>query len=398
MMINDKPLRLTFVSDCPIDDKNSFSGVPYYMGQALRSGVDEFEFIRVPGYRLDVALNGSVIEARSDFVRIGQFLSERLKNSETDVVVCLGSSMIPYLETDKPVVLWHDSTWFGLQDLDFPEFKRQHPLLFELDQSTFDKTSLVAFAADWLRDQTLTCYEVLPDKVQVVPFGANLDPLPPDNVARFIANRAPNPCTLTFVGVEWERKGLPLAHAVAGRLNAMGLDTVLNVLGCSVDVPGLKRRIAHAAGFRSYSEIERFKILFNRTDYVNRIGFLDKDDPEHISRFVNIISNTHFLIHPASFECFGIVMAEANAYGVPVLATDQYGPKTVVRNGINGHLFSEREFVEAAADFIYTAMMDYESYKNLAHSSYNEYRDRLNWSASVNRLKNLITEYSATHP
>jgi glycosyltransferase involved in cell wall biosynthesis len=85
-------------------------------------------------------------------------------------------------------------------------------------------------------------------------------------------------------------------------------------------------------------ELSRTAVLLD--PHIRRLGFVDKMTQEGRDTFESVLSRTIYLVHPADFECFGIVLAEAAALGVPALALDQHGPQSVVRNGRTGHLFS----------------------------------------------------------
>ena len=85
-------------------------------------------------------------------------------------------------------------------------------------------------------------------------------------------------------------------------------------------------------------------------------------------------------------------MADANAYGVPVISINHYGPKTIVRDGVNGFLFEKSNFIQQGFLTIQKLTNNYDSYLELAHTSYQEYVDRLNWNVSVRKLKKLILD------
>ena len=388
-------MKITFVSGWPINDAKAFSGTPYYMAKAFKERPEFGEAIEVTQGNIDLKRKGTNSKNIEEIVKAGDYLSQKIKSSKSDVVVCLGGHMIPYLKTDKPIVLWHDSTWLGLMDLDFHQFSVQHPILFDLDNLILEKCKLVIFAADWLRDLTLSNYKIAPEKIHVVPFGANLDNVPESKREDLFANRAPNHCQITFIGKEWARKGLPTAVNLNRELNRLGLKSSLNVIGNTIVPynPSLRRRLATFVGLRSYSEMELFRMKYQEYKNVKSYGFLDKADPNQYLEFEGILRRSHFLVHPANFECYGIVMAEANAHSVPVLATNKFGPKTIVRNGVNGFLFDQTDFVHSAATEIISLMKDYPGYLDLAASSYREYNERLNWTVAVNRVVELIQSH-----
>jgi glycosyltransferase involved in cell wall biosynthesis len=388
-------VRTAFVCGFPLDQVSAFSGIPYYMSRAIQAASESFESISVstPGYDVNEVVQRGVREVRGELKRSGQLLSKSLRELDVDVVICQGSSMIPYLETDKPIAFWHDATVFSLMRMDFEEFKVRYPFLYEFDSLIFEKYDLIAFAAAWVRDQTLKYYTVAPEKLCVIPFGANLDTVSQETVEKSINERSRVPCRLTFLGIEWQRKGLPLAYEVPSKLNATGLGAKLTTIGCDVPKAGSEREPGQI-GDPSSKDVKQFQRRFHSDLSVNKVGFLDKSNPWHYRLLSQILQKTHFLLHPAHFEAFGIALVEANAFGVPVIATDHYGPQTIVRNGVNGRLFKPDEYADQATDFILHQMEDYEAYKSLAQSSFAEYRDRLNWSTSVQKLKEKIQELS----
>ena len=384
-------MRIAFASENPPNQIRYFSGIPYYMSQFIQSSADFFEYIHTPMFDLEIVLSEQE-KGLSELKKIGQFLSERLREMVVDVVICQGCSMIPFLETDKLIVLWHDSTWFSLMQMGFEEFKFCYPLLYEWDRLVLEKCDLIAFAADWIRNQTLTYYNIDPDKLYVIPFGANLESLSQETIHQFIKERKRTPCKLTFIGIDWLRKGLNLAYGVMTKLNTNGLTAELNVIGSNLNSNmKLERKYENYIDYQTFNSAEMFKIQLRSDKKVNIIGFLSKDNSLQNNQLCNILKNTHFLLHPANFECFGIALAEANAFGVPVIATDNHGPQTIIKNRFNGQLFDSGEYVEQASNFIQYQMQAYENYKTLARSSFREYLERLNWSTSFQKLRELIS-------
>ncbi|MBN1571043.1 MAG: glycosyltransferase family 4 protein [Acidobacteria bacterium] len=388
-------MRVAFASHHHQDDVRAFSGIPYFMSRAIQADSEFFEYIQCPDYSHELVQTGGK-EGWDEIERIGRFLTEHLHRIDVDVVICLESSMIPFVKTEKPVVLWHDSTWFSLMQMDFDQFKSRHPLLYEWDRLTLDRCDLIAFAADWVKDQVLTFYGVASGKIHVVPFGANIEPVSQKAADMFIAARDRSVCRLGFLGMDWVRKGLPLGYQVAAGLNANHLRANLTVMGCDVPPVGLRRKLGHYLGFRSFTETERFRIRFASDAAVNKMGFLAKDIPSQKNRICEVMQNTHFLLHPADFECYGIALVEANAFGVPVLATDSYGPKTIVRDGFNGHLFDKSLYVKKASECIQRYMNDIESYRSLARSSFAEYSARYSWPVCYGKLKELTEKVLPT--
>lgn len=101
-------MKVIFASEQPPGQIARWSGIPYYMAQDIRAAADSFEYVYAP-------INSQIVKAggkqlTDDLKKIGQSLSSRAAESDADVIPCQGAAMIPFLETQKPVVLWHDAT------------------------------------------------------------------------------------------------------------------------------------------------------------------------------------------------------------------------------------------------------------------------------------------------
>lgn len=100
-------MKIIFASEQPPDQLAKWSGTPYYMARGIRAAADSFEDVYAQHIDFRIAkAGGSTLT--DELKKIGQRLSNRLEGSDADVIVCQGAAMIPLLETQKPVVLWHD--------------------------------------------------------------------------------------------------------------------------------------------------------------------------------------------------------------------------------------------------------------------------------------------------
>jgi hypothetical protein len=78
------------------------------MSRAISAEAEYFQYIQCPSNDRQQVIGGL---GWGPVERAGQFLLDRLRNMDVDVVICLGSSMIPFLDTEKRFIMWHDSTW-----------------------------------------------------------------------------------------------------------------------------------------------------------------------------------------------------------------------------------------------------------------------------------------------
>lgn len=61
-----------------------------------------------------------------------------------------------------------------------------------------------------------------------------------------------------------------------------------------------------------------------------------------------VLRGTDFLLHPTPKEPFGVVLVEAMALGIPVLASNEGGPAEIVQQGENGLLFKSGDVSDIA--------------------------------------------------
>lgn len=353
-------MQLLYLGEHDVDDIAKWSGIPYYLSRALAGVFDAMKVVQVPDF---ARLEGSV-DARLRY--IGEVASRAVRDSGADVVFCQGMSVPPYLDSPVPSMYWHDATHFGLERQPMQRFAAAHPELRAWDERLLATPDVLAYASQWAVTQCQEVYGVPSRRLMVLPFGANLAD-PPDEaaVSAAIDRRPRERCELLFLGRRWKRKGLPRAVEVARRLIEQGLPTRLTVIGC---------------------EPEDAQVC--APDFVELLGFLRKDDAADRDRLRVALERSHFLVHPARFEAFGIALVEANAYGVPALASDVAGITTAVAAGRNGEIFPLAGFVDGAVAAILASFRDdAESYRMLALSAWNETRSRLSWEVGARRLR-----------
>jgi glycosyltransferase involved in cell wall biosynthesis len=125
---------------------------------------------------------------------------------------------------------------------------------------------------------------------------------------------------------------------------------------------------------------------------VKSLDFVNKYTNEGINQMNKLFGESHFFIMPSRAESYGHVLCEANSFGLPSLATDVGGIPTIIKEGLNGKIFSVNASISEYCTYIASLMANYSEYKKLAHSSFNEYQSRLNWVVAGQTAKQLILE------
>ena len=146
-------------------------------------------------------------------------------------------------------------------------------------------------------------------------------------------------CKLLFVGVDWHRKGGEKALAVTSALIQRGLNAELHVVGCVPPTP--------------------------LPEFVKTYGFLSKTDRDQNDLLSTLYRTSDFFILPSQAEGFGVVIAEANAFGLPALTTNVGGMRTAVRDDKNGRAFDPSVFVQECIEYIVQTLSSKERYRQL---------------------------------
>lgn len=237
-----------------------------------------------------------------------------------------------------------------------------------MEQLALSKCRLAIYSSEWAAKSAVDNYDVDPEKVKFVPYGANIEcERTFSDIDALVENKSFDICNLLFVGAHWHRKGGNKALEVGRQLNARGLKTELHIVGCNppVELPSFAR---------SY-------------------GYVSKRTQEGRLLIDKLMSEAHFLIVPSTAECYGVVFAEASSFGLPSIATNVGGITSSIIEGRNGYTFELDAAPDVYCDLIETLMSSKEQYRNLAKSSFREYSTRLNWGSAGKEVRELMMRF-----
>lgn len=387
-MESPAPLTVAYVAGCAPGDVRHWSGTTHYLGKSLAEAglpVRHLGPFHAPGhwwrhcqYHLYRWLFQKTYLALYDLKRaraLGRAATAAIEQGPAQVVLGSFGDHLAFLETRLPLVVWTDGTFLRLRDF-YPDYQNLCAATRRagewIDRTVLERCRLAVFASDWAAESALKDYGLNPDKVHVIPFGANVEcSRTLADIEALIATRPESPCRLLFVGRIWERKGGDLALAVAQRLNDMGMRTELTLVGSSPP------KATHLPA------------------YVKPRGFISKSTPEGRAELDRLFGESHFLLLPTRAEAYGIVFCEAASFGLPSLATAVGGVPSIIREGLNGYTFPLSAGPEAYAHQIERLMRRYYEYRVLARNSYLEYQRRLNWPTAARRMRALLEKITS---
>lgn len=356
MAPSQKPnLKIGLLSPHNAYDRNAFSGTVFYMRKALESLGE----VRVLGGHLPVSTT-LLGKLKSKLFAAKPMRMVEADQGDLDVIVApVASSTINQFATvcSVPLISITDATPGFLQDFYGQHISDAHR---DLEREMITNVQAIVYSSQYMADRAAIEFpEVLGQKARVVPFGVNLDKLPETVAEKPSLDRL----ELLFIGQDWERKGGDIALETVDVLNARGVSAHLTTIGAS-----------NAEGHQS----------------VTSLGYLNKNLPEDMIKFEAALRNAHFLLLPSRADCTPMVIAEANAYGCPVIATDTGGIGSLLHNQVNGQMLPVEVGGESYADVVEDMSKDAAQYRALSHSSFAFCDAHLTWSAWSIAMKQVI--------
>ena len=263
----------------------------------------------------------------SSFV-MGRVASTEIRKERTDAVVAITTpSVVAGLTVDHPVVHVNDNTFRVIKD--YYPFTTDLCLVSSLQAEWIERRALrradaCIFSTAWAAESAVVDYRLEPRKVHLVEFGALMVPesapvpttRPPGHGPHilFIAGSFVDEPRDVRVG-EWWRKGGPRALRVLDELVSRGRRATLVIVG---DVP----------------------VDLGSRDDVRLCGYLDPNTDEGREALSQEYLAADVLLDPTPATCTGLVLLDAAAHGLPVIAADTGGVSSVVAKGDTGILLA----------------------------------------------------------
>jgi len=369
-------MKILFVSSDDPNNVKSWSGTTRHMARAFESQGATCVAVRLADVVLPFtlakryfwkALNYDYIRqhAASTQLQYAAHVAYLAWRHDPDVILSTHAYPFAFARTRAIQVCWADACFASLAGY-YPHLQRPAPVFYRtalaLERRALANLDLILYSSQWAADGAIAAHGVEPSRVGVIPYGANLRRAPDEKQALSSAAQRPRDrCELISIGVDWHRKGMPKAIALAAVLNNRGLPTRLTIVGARP------------------SNGETFP------DFVELVGFIDKSTSDGERRLGELLSRSHFHVLFSSVEACAVSLAEANAWATPNIASNAGGVSFAVVDGQGGKVFDLFADVEDIADFIAPAVRDASAYAAMSRAARAEYDGRLNWSLSARR-------------
>lgn len=297
-------------------------------------------------------------------------LLQSIEELKPDAVLTISSHFLVAMPTPPPVPTFMvtDAPW-----LTWKETYQAHehypmpvlgPRFARLEAAAAARFTGLIFSSEWAVGEAARLYAVPREKLHSIPLGAIWTPDidTPDLLAAIDA-RPTDRLDLLYVGKDWERKGGPLAVAITRALRERGVPNVtLHVVGCTPDIAPADRA------------------------WVKSHGFLNVQVPEQSARLKELFLRSHFLVVPTQAECFGVVFAEAQAFGLPPVARAVHAVPSIVTDGVTGVLGAAEAGAGFYCDRLLGLIQDREAYRRMARAARQRFEGRLTWEQFAARV------------
>ncbi len=375
--------KILYLTHRDAKDKREWSGTLYYMAKSLQTHAGDVVYAGPYNplfmvYFIKAINKLSILLLRKKYSMPYNLLQSYLykwrftkiiRRERPDVIFAASASgEMSQLEIPQPIIYLGDITFELLKD-HYPNYQNLSRFsLWEsrlIEKKTFEKAAALVLSSQWAADSALKDYQSPPEKIHIIPYGANMDKVPTNEEA--IQKQGFSPCRFLFLGLDWVRKGGDMVFKTFEILQQKGYDVHLTVCGC-IPPP----------------QYQNPKMTV--------IPFLNKNIESEEKRLFQILSETHFLFVPSRSDCTPIVFCEANAFGIPVITTNAGGIASVIEDGFNGHTLSLDANPEDYAIALNPYFKDPELYKQLVKNSRDAYNSKLNWDHWGRSLAQIIEQ------
>lgn len=231
------------------------------------------------------------------------------------------------------------------------------------EREQFAGAKFIVGMSRWVARSLVERYGVPPERVFVIPAGANIDEVEIDEP--LLDGDHPlglSPLRLGFIGVDWRRKNLPFLLEVADCLRRRGHDAMVEALGFPPE-SGPRHPLLHTHGY-----------LHKRRD---------------AKRFRAFLRSLHFGCLFSHAEAYGLSNVECLRLGVPVLTWNVGGLSDTLPGGM-GHLFQAGATPSDVSDVVEQYLVDGDKYRRL-RKVVRTRANELSWDVAVARFSDVWT-------
>ena len=248
---------------------------------------------------------------------------------------------------------------------------------FELEKEIAKNAHAIISLAPSEKEALKNYYQVLEEKVHVIPGGVDLRVFKPKGLilSRKKTNLPLDAFVLLFVGrLEW-RKGVGTLIAAARLLRERIKNLRVVVVGGKI-----YGKEKNWADFKEYQRLLKKAKEEKVEDIVTFVGRVDH------SKLPFYYCSANVLVIPSYYEPFGLVALEGMACKVPVVASRVGGLSQVIEDGVSGLLFTPRNPIDLK-EKILTIFGSKELADKLVENAYNKVKENFCWKKIILKIE-----------
>lgn len=279
------------------------------------------------------------------------------------------------------------------------EIESRYKITQRIDAEEFalDTAALVVASTHQEVQEQYKLYEHYdPNRMAVIPPGVDLDKFfPPrrrksrtsifDELNRFLSN--PQKPIVFAMSRADERKNIEtLIHAFSNNFFLRQHANLMLVAGNRDNIREMD------SGARKV--LLNILYLIDKYDLYGKVAYPKKHEPEDVPELYRIAVRTKgVFVNPALTEPFGLTLIEAAASGLPLVATNDGGPRDIVNNCKNGELVDPTN-ADKMGQAVKSIIEDKNQWDTLSRNGINGVRKHYSWNSHVKmylaKLKNII--------
>lgn len=280
------------------------------------------------------------------------------------------------------------------------EKRYKFTLRIEAEEIALETASMVVTSTNQEVQKQYELYDhYVPSRMEVIPPGVDLSRFAPAQddwkspqiaceLARFL--RDPNKPIILAMARPDERKNLEALVRVYGSSEQLqNLANLVMIMGARDDLRELPKG--------QQQVIDNVLYLIDRYDLYGKVAYPKTHAPDDVPELYHLAqSKRGVFVNPALTEPFGLTLLEAGATGLPIVATDDGGPRDIISNCRNGLLIDplDEEAIERA---LVRALTEAEQWDEWSANGIKGTREHYSWAKHAERyLRDLrdILEHS----
>lgn len=131
-------------------------------------------------------------------------------------------------------------------------------------------------------------------------------------------------------------------------------------------------------------------LAIDKYDLYGKVAYPKHHKPEEVSELYRLATASHgIFINPALTEPFGLTLIEAAACGLPIVATEDGGPKDIIKSCDNGYLIDPLDKT-AMAETLLKTLTDKKDWRRLSKNGIQGVSQHYSWQAHVEKYLKVI--------